>query len=239
MNTFLFDLDGTLLPMPSLNEFTKVYFKNLSDKLASYGFNCQNVLQALMLGMQKMVANDGTITNEERFWEEFCKVVGTEAKKMEHVFIDFYENEFEDTKRTTSTNPLANKCIKRLKSKGYHAVLATNPLFPKIATMSRIRWAGLDADDFDLVTTYENSSYCKPNLDYYNEILSNIGKKPKDCIMVGNDITEDMCTSSLGMDTFLLKDCLICPEGEDISGYRQGGFEDLYYFIDKMPQLNS
>jgi hypothetical protein len=55
--------------------------------------------------------------------------------------------------------------------------------------------------------------------------------------MVGNDITEDMCTSALGMETYLLKDCIINKEETDISGYKQGSFKDLLEFIKELPDL--
>ena len=44
-----------------------------------------------------------------------------------------------------------------VKELGLRAVLATNPIFPAVATRSRIRWAGLEPEDFELCTTYENS----------------------------------------------------------------------------------
>jgi FMN phosphatase YigB (HAD superfamily) len=106
-----------------------------------------------------------------------------------------------------------------------------------VATQARINWADLSADDFMHITTYENATFCKPNLDYYTEILNMIQKTSSECIMVGNDVTEDMCTSALGMDTYLLKDCIINKEDTDISGYKQGGFVDLLEFIKELPKL--
>ena len=110
--------------------------------------------------------------------------------------------------------------------------LATNPLFPSRATESRIRWAGLQKEDFELVTTYENSRYCKPNLEYYKDIMKVIGAKAEECLMVGNDVTEDMVTENLGMKVFLLTDCLINKEDKDISMYPHGNFADLQAYID-------
>lgn len=51
--------------------------------------------------------------------------------------------------------------------------------------------------------------------------------------MVGNDVKEDMIAESLGMKVFLLTDCLINREGQDISRYRHGSFDCLSeYFAD-------
>ena len=110
-------------------------------------------------------------------------------------------------------------------------VLATNPLFPAIATHSRIRWAGLNPDDFEHITTYENSSYCKPNPDYYREILSKLNLKPEECVMVGNDTVEDMIAETLGMKVFLLTDCLINKPSADISTWPNGGFPELKAYL--------
>ena len=40
-----------------------------------------------------------------------------------------------------------------------------------IATETRISWAGLKPEDFEFFTTYDNIGWCKPNLDYYREVL--------------------------------------------------------------------
>ena len=109
-------------------------------------------------------------------------------------------------------------------------VLATNPLFPRIATESRIQWAGLDAADFAMITTYETSRFCKPNPDYYRDILQTLDVSAEECLMVGNDAAEDMIASELGINVFLLTDCLINRNNADISKYPHGGFDDLQAF---------
>ncbi len=235
MNTFIFDLDGTLLPMPSQELFLDAYFKALSIKLAPFGFDAKKLTKAVWTGTYAMIENDGTMTNEQRFWNTFSSILGEEARKLEPVFEDFYRNEFRSVKSTTSTNPLAKECVRLLKEKGYSVILATNPIFPQAATYQRMDWAGLEADDFQLVTTYENSAFCKPNLGYYREILTKIHKIPAECIMIGNDVKEDMCTAALGMDTFLLTDNLIKKEEEDITVYKQGGFHDVLEMIKGFP----
>jgi HAD superfamily hydrolase (TIGR01549 family) len=194
-------------------------------------------MKAVWSATGAMIKNDGTMTNEQCFWNVFTGLVGKEARDLEPIFDHFYQNEFIDAKSATFTHPNAVKCIKELKSKGYRIVLATNPLFPRIATFTRIRWAGLLPEDFEWITTYENSSFSKPNLDYYREILKNLGKEPAECIMIGNDVKEDMCAAMLGMETYLLKDCLICSEQDDLTSYRQGNFDELLEMICALPDV--
>ena len=101
-----------------------------------------------------------------------------------------------------------------------------------MATENRVHWAGLSTEDFELITTYENSSYCKPNPKYYLELLEKLGLLPEECIMVGNDFDEDILTTEkIGMKGFLLTDCLLNRENKDTSNYPQGNFEDLKTFL--------
>ena len=117
---------------------------------------------------------------------------------------------------------------------GLRVALATNPIFPAVATESRIRWAGLEPEDFELRTTYENIGYCKPNPEYYREIAARLGVRPEECLMVGNDVTEDMVAESIGMQVFLLTDCLINKERKNIAKYPRGSFNQLMQFIDTL-----
>ena len=118
-----------------------------------------------------------------------------------------------------------------LKAEGIRVALATNPIFPAVATESRIRWAGLSPEDFELYTTYENIGYCKPNLDYYREILRRLNLTAEDCMMVGNDVCEDMVAAQLGMEAFLLTDCVINPEGVPVELWPHGGFATLQDYL--------
>ena len=128
----------------------------------------------------------------------------------------------------------AREVIDIVKRKGKIPVLATNPLFPSVATENRIRWAGLVPEDFAVYTTYENSHYCKPNPKYYLELLDKVGVKPQECLMVGNDVSEDMVAETLGMKVFLLTDCLINKGEKDISEYSRGGFEELKKYLSSL-----
>lgn len=226
INTILFDLDGTLLPMDQ-EKFVNGYFKMLAAKLAPYGYEPQQLINAILAGIEAMIKNDGSQLNEDAFWKRFVEIYGDKVLTDKPVFEDFYKNEFQDARSFCGFNPKAAETVRLLKDKGYRVVLATNPLFPSIATESRIRWAGLEPSEFDLYTTYENTSYCKPNLDYYRDILKRINCRPEECLMVGNDVGEDMVVEALGMQAFLLTDCLINTQKKDITAYPHGSFEQL------------
>ncbi|MBQ9168349.1 MAG: HAD family hydrolase [Oscillospiraceae bacterium] len=226
----LFDLDGTLLPMDQ-EAFTKKYFGLLAAKLAPHGYEPEQLIAGIWSGTAAMVKNTGEKTNEEAFWIDFTGRFGEQTKADIPLFDEFYRTDFAGAKAACGYNPMAAETVKMLKNKGIRVALATNPIFPAIATENRIRWAGLEPEDFELYTTYENSSHCKPNPDYYRAVLEQLGVDPKECLMVGNDVKEDMIAGSLGMQVFLLTDCLINKAQQDISVYPHGGFLELQQFL--------
>lgn len=230
IKTILFDLDGTLLPMDQ-EVFLKAYLGGLAQKLAPHGYEPEMLTASIWKGTGAMVMNDGSSTNEDVFWTVFSRLMGRDTRVDEPKFAEFYENEFQNVSKSCGFNPQAAEAIREIKDLGYRVALATNPLFPAIATRSRARWAGLNPDDFDLITTYETSRHCKPNPDYYRDILETLNLRPEECVMVGNDVGEDMIAESLGMRVFLLTDCIINKDNRDIAPYPRGSFPELMEFI--------
>ena len=216
ITTILFDLDGTLLPMDN-DEFTKGYFKLLVKKLAPYGYEPQKLIDGIWSGTAAMVKNNGTKTNEQAFWEKFSEVFGEKALADKPLFDEFYEKEFQNAKEICGYNPKAAIAVHTIKEMEFRIALATNPIFPSTATESRIRWAGFEPNDFELYTTYENIGYCKPNPEYYKELARRLGVSPEQCLMVGNDVDEDMVAAELGMEVFLITDCMLNRRNKEVS----------------------
>lgn len=233
LRVVMFDLDGTLLPMDQ-DEFTKGYFKLLAGKLAPYGYEPKSLVDAVWAGTAAMVKNNGGRSNEAAFWESFAGSYGEQKLADKPIFEEFYKKEFQEAAAYCGCNPKAAQTVAKIGEMGYRLVLATNPIFPAIATESRIRWAGLEPDAFEFYTAYENACYCKPNPDYYREILKRLEVLPEECLMVGNDVTEDMVAEVLGMKVFLLTDCLINKDKRDISVYPHGSFEQLLDFVTQL-----
>ena len=122
--------------------------------------------------------------------------------------------------------------MEALRAMGLRLALATNPIFPATATHSRVRWAGLEPEMFEYITTYENSTHSKPN----PRLLCGRACAPsacaaEECLMVGNDVGEDMVAETLGMRVFLLTNCLINRDGADISRWPHGGFDELLAYV--------
>ena len=227
----LFDLDGTLLPMDQ-DLFIKAYFGGLVKKLAPLGYEPNALIDAIWNGTSAMIKNDGSRTNEAVFWDVFCRKMGLSERNDESVFDEFYKVDFQEIQKVCGFDERAAKIVRSLRKGGIITVLATNPVFPAVATESRMRWAGLCPEDFALYTTFENIGYCKPNPAYYTEITKRLGLLPEECVMVGNDVDDDMVAADLGMQVFLLTDCLINKKNADLSAFPHGDFDALARYLE-------
>jgi len=232
---FLFDLDGTLLSIEA-EEFLKYYFGALSADFEDLCADQEQFVKLLMASTEKMIRNDGSRSNQEAFMEAFMEKMEiknqAEAKKIKERFDQFYQSKFTaldkyfDLDRETPA-----EIIKHLKNQGKKLVLATNPLFPKEAVAARLSWIGIEAEDFELLTHYENMSYAKPNPNYYREILEKIDADPDNCLMIGNDLKEDAVASELGIKTLIISDKLIEREDSSYPVAWQGSLKEFKELI--------
>ena len=236
LNTILFDLDGTLAPFVQ-EEFIRVYFQALTCRLTPMGYDGRQLVDALWKGVAAMVSNNGSVTNRQIFWESFTQSLGVQALALESTLDDFYRQEF-DTVRTVLPKPVdRGPLIQCLRKKGYTLVLATNPIFPSSAVTTRLGWVGLSAADFDYVTTYENCRHSKPNPADYRDILEHMGKRGDECLMVGNNPTDDMAASRAGMAVYLVTDYVENQENLPVEEYPNGTFQKLENSLVQLPEI--
>ena len=229
-DAILFDLDGTLLPM-DFDEFTGSYFSLLAKAVAPYGFEKESMLAAMWRGVGAMMKNDGSRSNYDAFWSTFSSILGPSV--LDHVaeFDKFYENEFHGAKAVTQPTEKAALAVASARRRAEKVILATNPIFPMVATRARMSWAGLRESDFDLITHYDNCTTSKPNPAYYLEITSALNLDPTRCLMVGNNVEEDILpAATVGLDTFLLTDCLM-SKSDTLPDVPHGNFDDLLDFL--------
>lgn len=226
----LFDLDGTLLPM-NQDVFLKGYFDLIAKKLEPLGYQKEALINGILKGTKAMILNDGSQTNYDIFWKTYAGLFGNKVYEEIPLLNEFYTNEFNEASKFCGKNPEAAKTVKKLKEMGYELILATNPLFPENACSTRLSWIDLKVSDFLGFTSYETSHFSKPSLGYYKELVDRFGLTPSECLMVGNDVTDDTVPEQLGMQIFLLNDCLINKDNEDISAYPKGTFSDLLAYV--------
>lgn len=234
LDTILFDLDGTLLPMEQ-GTFIDTYFGLLAKWVSSLGHDPKPFLKALWESTGAMLNNDGTLFNSERFWQTFYQQFGGGAIDLEAALADFYATDFNEIRAILNPRPPLRPLLDHLRAKGYGVTLATNPVFPYVAAHSRLNWIGLSPADFDYVSTYENSRYCKPHPGYYQGILAHLGKEPAQCLMIGNSPADDMAAIDLGISVFLLTDHLENTKNVPLGDYPQGGFAEMEMFLRELP----
>ncbi|HOW37562.1 MAG TPA: HAD family hydrolase [Candidatus Izemoplasmatales bacterium] len=237
LDTILFDLDGTLLPLDEPT-FLRVYFGGLIRRFAPKGLHPDDLIRAIGAGIDRVRENIGPETNEKVFWKAFMSVL-PQAEAWMDEFYRYYEEDFDQVRISSQVQPLAATIIGALHRKGYRTVLATNPLFPRIATEKRIRWAGLSPSDFELITTMENSTAAKPSQEYYLEVLRKCGSRPENCMMVGNDVWEDGAAESLGIPFYLVTDCIINDHHRPWESLRYGTFIELARYLDSLPPVGA
>ena len=233
-DAIMFDLDGTLLPM-DMDEFTKGYFGYLYKTTAApLGYDKESFVPAMWKGVSAMVKNNGSRKNSEAFWEVFEAITEIPSKHNVDKFDQFYSGEFHKAKAFTQPTPLALEAVKAAKQVSDKVVLATNPLFPRVAVVSRLSWTGIDPDAFEYITDYDNSTNCKPNPAYYLEITSKLGLDPQKCLMIGNNSQEDIeAASAAGFDTYLVTDCLI-NEKEALPDCPKGSLNELVEYLKRL-----
>lgn len=232
MQAILFDLDDTLLGN-RMDTFLPSYFALLGDVAASF-MPKETFLAELMTCTQAMVQNsDPTRSNREVFWQLFEQRTGLDAAEVEAVFDRFYRHEFNQLEETTEKRPFAAKLVHYCQQAGLDVVIATNPLFPRVAIEARLKWAGLPVNNnnFALVTSYENMHAAKPQPAYYAEILQKINCAPDHALMVGDDWENDIePAASLGIHTYWL-----APEDasrpRQLATYRGTLLQDLYVLL--------
>lgn len=230
----MFDLDGTLCPM-ELEEFLGGYFKDIARFAAERGVDADRFARAFGAGAQAMAKRaPGGKTNYQVFWETFFGVFDRAEADWEAMFAEYYDMRFGLVGANVEKNPATRRAINALVAKGYPLVLATQPMFPRRAVEWRLDWAGLDAKPFRHVTTYDNSTAVKPQVEYYAEVLERCGLRAQDVLMVGNNTLDDLVASELGVDVYLVTDHLIDAQGHGLEGVAHGTMEQFAAWADKL-----
>lgn len=236
IKNILFDLDGTLLAQ-NQEFFLHSYFQKLGAYAKKLGFEEEVFMKGLGKGVKAMLLNDGTQKNIDAFWDTFTLFTEIDRDDVETHFEHFYKTVFDAIGDDVIPYEGLLECLKRLKEKRYCLILATNPLFPPIATHNRIRWAGLSPELFDHITTYDNAKYSKPNIKYFQEILDKLELKKEECLMIGNDLTDDFEITKLEVPLYIVTDHLINEKNRELPKLHSN-MEDLITYLDHLPKIN-
>ena len=186
--TLLIDLDDTLLPGSTAN-FLPVYISALADYM-DLPIPKEKFIEIIYWATNQAV-NDSQIdlTIQERFDMLFYPALGTSAEAQAEKIGRFYAEEFPKFSPVSQPDPQAVALIETAFEKGYRVAIATNPIFPRVATFERLRWAGVAPEKYplEIVSTYENFHFGKPHLAFYLEMLAQIGWPEGGFVMVGDN----------------------------------------------------
>ncbi len=200
--TLLLDLDGTLLDV-EMRSFLDAFFALAAARFGSPG-EARRVSQAMGEAARAMMAaRDGARTVDLVFLESFASAVGCTPAEARARFAACYREEFERLQRFVRPIPGARAFVDEALGLGFELVLATNPLFFLDPIRARMRWAGLADVPFALVTSAELMFWTKPHASYYRQILAMTGRRPEQCLMVGDDPRMDMAAKDAGIATWL------------------------------------
>ncbi|MBC7343467.1 MAG: HAD family hydrolase [Clostridia bacterium] len=226
----LWDLDGTLLPADS-ELLIREYLTLLANEV-SFLVDPKVFITELQNATWKMITGgNGLETNETLFWKEFIPRINLKRSALEPLLNQFYQQKYNLLASLVKPSPMSLRCIEAAIEHGYVNVLATNPVFPLVALKQRLKWINLDESHFALITSLENMHYCKPKLEYYAEILRLLKAEPNQCLMIGNDVDEDLVAGNLGMATFLLEGYVLNRNCISPRSTYQGTWDDLYALI--------
>lgn len=230
IKALLCDLDGTLLHMDT-DHFIEQYIRHLLPRIAHLVPPDRFAKQLMSSTLAMVNNNDPAVTNQEAFFADFFPKIGLSADTLMPIFDDFYENHFRHLHGFTRTVPEARALLKAAVDRELGLAIVTNPVFPLSAIRQRVEWAGIGDFEFRLVTSYENMHFCKPLTQYYQEVVDLIGLRPEECLMVGNDVDEDLVAADLGIKTFLVEDCLVNRRGVAPVADRVGKLADAVAFV--------
>lgn len=202
--TLLLDLDDTLLNT-NQDVFFPAYISALSKNLAPQ-VNPETMTRALLAATNAMlVSADFSRTLQEVFDAVFLPQVGLARAELLAAADIFYDTVFPTLQNLTSPKPEAKPFVAWALAQGHRVAIATDPLLPRKATYHRIRWAGFDPEQFELVSSYEHFSFTKTHAAYYAEALGRMGWEDTRVLMVGNDMQRDILPAQkLGLATYFV-----------------------------------
>ena len=226
-STLLLDLDGTLLDI-EVSFFFGPMVEAMHDLFRDI-LDMDRFRKGLFGGTEAIMVqprSDGE-TNMDGFNRTFADLTGMPVPEIVQRFQRFYTEVFPTLSRYGRPVAGASDFLERAREEGYTLCLATNPIFPASAVLERLRWSEVDPDLFPFIPGLENMSTCKPNLNYYLDLASRFDVEPSDCLMVGNDVQQDLPASEAGMGTFLVEGQVIDRGSSDLKPDARGSLEDL------------
>lgn len=240
----LFDLDDTLLDL-NLTAFVGRYLFGLSgvlDLVANVpAFTLQPALATSFLELDREDRTD-PYSNRELFNRTFYAKTGI---PLGDPAIAAAVTEYERTVVPTYRNGIVSAAprrgmkaaVERVHELGLRCALASNPVFSLDIDEVRMTWADVEEDDFELISTIDNSRRSKPVADYYLDFIGALGLTPQECLMVGNDARRDFPRPDIGLRTLYVGHAR--PQRAFWTGRPERLAPDLATIVDRANELSA
>lgn len=204
IRSLFLDLDDTLL-LNDMQVFIPEYYRALVAKVSPV-CDAATFVEAMKLGTRAMFDNDGRCSNAQIFDEVFFETANCARDTIMPLFDAFYATEYEQMSAYTEPDPHAKRVVDAAFARGLQVVIATQPVFPRSATLARLRWAGVGAETYPyaIITSYEELGVCKPHPLYFRTLLERLERPAYECLMVGDNLEADMPARALGLRTFFV-----------------------------------
>ncbi|HOO74735.1 MAG TPA: HAD hydrolase-like protein [Tepiditoga sp.] len=174
------DYDGTLIKTKE-EIFQENYFKKF---LKHTGIKDNNIIRIILECTSELVKSTEEKENNLAFFmEKLSEKAGNTSEYWYNLFMEFYESEFSSLKTVIEPN---YELLEAVKSSDEKFIFASNPVFPQIAVRKRMDFIDMKEEDFLYVSFMENSKYCKPNKEYFEEVLNKLNIKSSECVMIGD-----------------------------------------------------
>jgi FMN phosphatase YigB (HAD superfamily) len=199
----LVDLDGTLLankPLPLAIDFTR----RAVTLLAEYG-GLRKAASTLLAIYKEFKTPSKEFTNDVRVVGLFAQRMGLELEEARRVLRDSVQAIFPQLKGHFFPVPGSRDFLLWAQGR-YPLFLATNPVWSQDIVELRLRWADIDPAWFSSMTHVRKMHACKPDREYYEEILSELKLEPEDCLLIGDDVKMDLPATKVGIRTFIVGD---------------------------------
>lgn len=225
----LFDLDGTLLNV-DMARFIPEYLARMAEHFADV-VSPERFARTMRATISALIAADDGHLNAEMVTEVLEQRLGVAPADGALRLRKFFSDGLNELQPLVEPLPQARELLMSCVERGLQVVIATNPVFPRDVVAARLEWGGIGDLPYALVTTLENSNYCKPHPKYFTQVLAELGLSAVEAVMVGNDTEHDLAARKVGIPAFLVDPWMIERNGDEYSYDWRGDHQALERFL--------
>lgn len=226
LRALFFDLDGTLLKV-DMQRFIPAYLDGLAACLGET-LSPAEFRAVARGGIHQLLANRRALgCNRDQFLRTLQQQLDISPGRFSRALADFCANGLQRLQPMVESLPIVRELLDHAFASGCKVVIATNPVFPLEIVRARLEWGGLADYPFDLITDWNNCSYCKPAPGYFQDLLKKLALKPEQVLMVGNDTGHDLAAGRVGIPTYLVDTWIIERDDESPPATLRGNHQNL------------